>query len=121
MGYYTAYGISVDADHGFEHQEDEFHNELKSVAEKWNYGDEIDELFEYGVYAKLYDLSDWISELAPKYPHLLIQLSGDGEESDDMWEERWKGVDHEIQKAVIPPFTNSNLLTEAERINRNIQ
>lgn len=116
MGYYTSYGIAIEADPGFEEQEEKFQKEL---FERSGEDSDIKELFTYGVYAKLYDLESWIDELAPKYPHLLIMLSGDGEESDDLWESRWKGNVFERMNAAIPPFTKAELLSETERKNKN--
>ena len=113
MGYYTAYGIHIVPDKGYEKEVDEFEKELLEYSDK---DCEVEELVKTGgCYGKLYDINNWISELAPKYPHILICLGGDGEESDDLWEARWKGNDTETKNAVIPPFTNPNLLTEYEK------
>ena len=76
----------------------------------------VDELISSGsCYAKLYDISGWITEVAKKHPEVLVVLTGDGESSDDLWEERWKGEEHEHQNFTIPPFKNKNLLTEEEK------
>ena len=115
MGYYTSYSIDFECEPGFEQEEEDFKEALISEAEKYNYGPEVKELYEFGVYTKMYDIDVWISELAPNYPHLLIILSGDGEESNDLWEVRWKGKDREIQECIIPPFTNCNLFTKREK------
>ena len=117
MGYYTSYDIAFEGD--FE-QKKEFEEDLLKISA---YSDgrldsSVVELLETNcVYAKLYDLEAWIAQLAPKYPNLLIILTGDGEESGDIWEKRWKGGESEYQEAVIPPFTNSNLFTEKEKSN----
>ena len=117
MGYYTSYNIRLEADEGFEEEEVLFTKALTDKGAEYNCKDEVENLFQYGVYAKLYDLTGWISDLAPSYPHLLIVLEGCGEEQDDVWEERWKGSDNELQKATIPPFKNQNLKTKVESIN----
>lgn len=66
--------------------------------------------------AKLYDIEDWIDEVAPKHPDVLVILDGDGENSDDLWQTRWKGNNSERQEAKIPPFENENLRTDSEKI-----
>ena len=80
---------------------------------------EVKELIGFGrVYGKCYDLESNIDELAPKFPHLLIILSGTGEDGED-WEARWRGNDKEVQYSIIPPFNNKNLWTEYEKKNNN--
>lgn len=121
MGYYTSYGLCVC---GNEDRVHEFENELLEVTRYADGQDdcEVKELVSTGgVYAKLYDIEDTISDLAPKYPDLLIILSGDGEESDDLWEARWKGSEYEKQAAEIPPFKNHNLWTDYEKTQENIK
>ena len=108
MGYYTSYSLQC---YGPEDKIKAFEDDLLKRSE---YNGEVDgdleQLVNDGyVNAKLYDLVGWIAEIAPKHPDVLVCLSGDGEESDDMWEERWKGDEEEFQKAIIPPFENNNL------------
>ena len=108
MGYYTAYNLSILADDGFTSDADGFYNDLRSARG----GDdgELEELIRYGAACvKLYDIEEDISQIAPKYPHLLIILEGDGDEKDDRWEYRWKGTNHEYHEMEMPPFTNPNL------------
>lgn len=115
MGYYTAYSLCM---YGDDDIVDRAEKELLKVSadKAGNIDGDVRELISAGgTYAKLYDISEWISVVAPKFPEVLIILTGDGEDSDDMWEERWKGNEHEFQKAIIPPFTNKNLLTEYEK------
>ena len=115
MGYYTAYGLQIVPDKGHEDEVKKFEKDLIEYSED---DCEIEELVKTGgCYGKLYDIEDWIGEVAKNYPHLLVCLGGDGEDSDDLWETRWKGVETETQKAVIPPFTNPNLLTDYEKTN----
>lgn len=115
MGYYTAYGLHITPDKGHEDEVKKFEKELIKYSEN---DPEVKELVKTGgCYGKLYDIEDWIGEVAKKYPNLLVILGGDGEDSDDLWETRWKGGEVEMQKAVIPPFTNPNLLTEYEKKN----
>lgn len=108
MGYYTSYSLQC---YGPEDKIEAFEQELlESTKSDGEYDHEVNELIKWGcVYAKLYDIEKWIDGLAPKHPDILICLSGDGEESDDLWETRWKGTESECQKAIIPPFENNNL------------
>lgn len=114
MGYYTSYSLEI------RHREQD--SELvksfeKELLERSDDDCEVKELINTGgVWAKLYDLEEWISELAPKYPELLIILYGDGESSDDLWEHRWKGGEQEVKEAVIPPFENPNLQIKPDYI-----
>lgn len=120
MGYYTAYSIDIEHDEGAVNQIDEFYKELLEVSKDsdGNFDVEYQELVREGVvYGKLYDIEDYIDELAPKYPGLLILLEGNGEDHDDRWEHRWKGTESEVQKAEIPPFKNVNLKTKYEKKN----
>ena len=117
MGYYTSYSISM---HGDEEDIMGFTQDLLEISRNsdgsYDY-DVRDLLTSGGVYAKLYEIDDWIGGVAAKYPNLLIILNGDGESSDDLWEERWKGTEHELQNAIIPPFKNQNLWTDDEKTN----
>ena len=119
MGYYTQYGISFC---GPDKLKEQFKKELLDISKDED-GDVDsclkDLLSSSFCEAKLYDLCDWINELAPKYPELLIILWGDGEEPEDHWEQRWKGGLRERQFAIIPPFQNKELWTEYEKEHEN--
>ena len=122
MGYYTSYGLDYKADSGFENEEEEFEKALIDITKyaDGNEDCEIKELLQTGgVWAKLYDIVSVIDDLAPKFPHLLICLSGDGEDSDDNWEQRWKGEEKEYQVMTMPPFQNKNLWTDYEKKHNN--
>ena len=118
MGYYTAYGLTVLGDPD---KVEAFERELLHFSEYQGIPDSsVKELIECGgTYAKLYDIESWIAEAATIHPDVLIILSGDGEESSDMWECRWKGEKCERHDAIIPPFTIPELLTEEEKQNNN--
>ena len=120
MGYNTSYSLSIQADYEHELDEERFYGALleRSKCSDGNFDNEFLELVEEGcAYGHLYDIEEYIDELAPKFPHLLIILSGDGDDNDDKWEARWKGKDKEIQRAIIPPFENPNLQTKYEKSN----
>ena len=110
MGYYTSYYMRTYPDKGYDKEDDDFRSELLEIGIREGCVSDIKELLETdGVYAKLYDLTDRITEIAHKYPHLLICLQGDGEDNMDVWEQRWKGNDFEYNEAMVPPFDNPKL------------
>ena len=117
MGYYTYFTLQVV---GNDRDENEFKKELSSTAvDEYNYPESsVEELVNYGsTEAKFYEIEEIISLIAEKYPNLLIILNGDGEESGDIWEARWKGDQYEKVEMSMPPFKNENLLMENEKKN----
>ena len=119
MGYYTYYQIAFvgDDDKVKAFKDDLLETSKDDDGEVDSY---LEDLLSYsGVEAKLYDLEEWIDTIAPRHPDVLVILNGDGEESDDLWETRWKGDKYEHQEAVISPFTTPELLTEREKQNNN--
>ena len=112
MGYYTAYGLNMFGDP--EKVKAAEHDLLEISKDKnGKYDGDVRELIDIGgCYAKLYDLPEWIAKIASNHPDVLIVLSGDGEESDDLWEERWKGDKEEFHKTESPPFTELKLPNE---------
>jgi len=116
MGYYTAYTISFKGD---EKRIEALKKEiLKTSGKLTGYSDAgVRELLENDcVFDKLYDLKAWIEEAAKEYPDVLVILTGDGDNTEDCWECRWKGEEtEEIQvQFVWPEYKNKNLLTEEE-------
>jgi len=117
MGYYTYFSIAFEGD---KDKVEAFKKDLleESKDDDGDVDSYVEELLNYsGVEAKLYDLEEWIENVAPRHPDVLVILNGDGEESDDLWQARWKGNKSERQFAVIPPFTTKELLTENEKQN----
>ena len=122
MGYYQSFSLCVECENEHPEDEQEFNDALLDLSkdENGNPDLEVKELIQYGgIFAKLYDLEDWIAQLAPKFPRLLIILSGRPEDGDPDWEHRWKGEEDELQYAEIPPFKNKNLWTNYENNNNN--
>ena len=70
--------------------------------------------------AKWYDFQTDFSDFAKRHPSILFIVTGDGEESDDLWEARFKGDISERQDFMIPPFKTLDLLTEDEIARRTI-
>lgn len=117
MGYYTDYLICFIGD---DDKVEAFKKDL--LKESMDDDGEIDDalmelLVDNQVYAKLYDLDKWISNVAPRHPDVMIRLMGDGEQSDDLWESRWKGKDFETQYAQMPPFTTPSLIVDLKNNN----
>lgn len=117
MGYYTAYSLQLE---GEPEEVEAFEKDLLEISKcNGEINCHVDELISSGnCYAKLYDISGWITVVAKKHPGVLVELFGDGESSDDLWEARWKGEEYECQYYMIPPFKNENLLTEKEKDNK---
>lgn len=111
MGYYTQFQVTWD-----KHENETID---RAIEKKFNKITGIDEeLFgcdydvldtgnEYTVTfnAKWYDWKKDMNELSRAYPDMIFRVSGDGEESEDLWKSIWKDGCYEIQYAVIPPFT----------------
>lgn len=122
MGYYQSFSLCVECEEGHSEDEQEFNDALLDLSadDDGNPDIQVKELIQYGcVFAKLYDIEDWISQLAPKFPRLLIILSGRTEDGDADWEHRWKGGEDELQYAEVPPFKNKSLWTKYENNNNN--
>lgn len=109
MGYYTDYTLNL---YGSEEDKKKFADDLR---DKYRYKDgtpdkEIENLLTFGsLYGKYYDLEDVISRITEKYPELLVVLTGDGEDSCDIWEMRCKGDLCESHSVEMPPFTAKGL------------
>lgn len=104
MAYYTTFTLSL---YGERKDKNGFTDAL--IDKSNNNLDVITLTGEGCVSAKLYNLDDWIDEIAPDYPELLIVLEGNGEEQDDIWETRWKGEETETHIICMPPFENEHL------------
>lgn len=119
MGYITCFDLTLI---GENEKVENFKKDLleKSKSDNGEINECVKELLECGyLSAKMYYLEEWIDAVAPRHPDVLVILNGDGEESDDLWEARWKGDKHERKEAVIPPFMIPELLTEKEKQNNN--
>lgn len=119
MSYYTYYTINFEGD---DEKCEAFKKELIEISkdDEGEPNESLITLLRYGgEEARLYDIEDWITSVAPHHPDVLVILSGDGEEPEDIWEERWKGNFAEYQRAIIPPFTNHALFTEYEKTHNN--
>ena len=111
MGYYTYYQVSWSKheDESIDEAIEKKFNEITGIDEEtlgwdydvWDAGDRYTLVF----HAKWYGWGDDICKLSETYPDITFEVSGDGEDSEDLWKSVWKKGCYEIQYAVIPPFT----------------
>ncbi len=105
MGYYTYFSLYMEG------PEDKI-KEVEEAVKGRN--DEIEILVKNGeINAKWYDFTVDFARFAERFPDVLFCVSGDGEEGDDVWEQRFKGKNTEYHEVIMPPFTA--LLTNNER------
>lgn len=108
MGYYTNFTISL-----IEGDEEQYEQMLKELAEKTDYSEIEDEFFN----AKWYDCEEDCIEISKKYPDILFQVDGDGEETPDFWSCRFKaGVPEHVECGIEKPEFKL-LATHKERDN----
>lgn len=110
MGYYTDYSLSCIGD------DEEIRAFCDDLVNEHPDEPELQQLVDGEVMnMKWYHLSDWIGKTAARHPDVLVILDGDGENSNDLWQERWKGDEHECHSMMMPPFTSPDLLTDDEK------
>lgn len=118
MGYYTYYELQVIGDEEKVEQVKNFKpNEDGEFSSAYCVSSILDDCAEH--YMKWYDWEHDMRLLAKMFPDVLFILSGDGEETDDVWEFRIKGDVSEQHGLCIPPFAKPELLTEKEKANNN--
>lgn len=111
MGYYTGYSLKM---YGPESaclaaQEDAAHSD----------NDCLEELFRTEFLdSKWYNFEAEFHEFARQHPDVLFIVDGDGEDSWDIWQERFKGDLCEYHEVIMPPFDTEELLTESEKLSR---
>lgn len=88
MGYITYFTLNK-----IEGKDEDFDALVKDIDEATG----IDFSDEQGQEARWYDYGEDMCRLTRKYPDLLVQLDGDGECSDDLWEARYRnGIEETI-------------------------
>jgi len=70
--------------------------------------------------AKWYDCEKDMTALSMKYPDLVVQLDGDGEDSDDLWSERFRNGECESVGVEMPDFIRITTETERRRLLKRI-
>lgn len=98
MGYYTTYHFNAI---NFKTMEDLDYEEMKSLCE------ELDKTYKLETYgdtdfsAKWYDHTEDMREFSKKYPDLLFELAGEGEDFGDIWKEYHHNGKYQILEAKI--------------------
>jgi hypothetical protein len=99
MGYTTKYDIVIsgagNANRAIKIAEDEFEFEYHDYQV---FEDGTITAFQEG---KWYDWEKEVTAISAKFPDLLIEIDGDGEESDDFWKARIKNGECEIVRGKI--------------------
>ena len=109
MGYYTAYSLTV---HGLENQTREFRDVLKAEIDRMDvFSEHYDEDTWYAPEEKWYEWEQDMCKLSKKFPSLMFELYGDGEEQDDMWRAYFRGglVQHAPAQIIYDDFSVDKL------------
>lgn len=80
MGYYTQYNLYV---HNYDGLNETERNDVNSAIEALNIFDGGDNW--WSAYEKWYDHDDDMLALSTRFPDVVFQLYGDGEDSEDRW------------------------------------
>lgn len=97
MGYYTRFNLEIQT---IDQPNDVCHNDIWLWIKNQN---EKSDMF-YGLNGdgvKWYDHEDAMRKLSTKYPEFLFSLSGEGEETGDIWRKYFKGGKMQRADAVI--------------------
>lgn len=109
MGYYTYYDLKPIQD-----PDDQFDDFMKELGKKSGYWED-----EKGPYdcIKWYNWETDCEKVSKHYPNLIVEITGDGEESTDFWYARVCNGFLEYHDAIIiyPPFQYENVLTDEEK------
>ena len=81
MGYYTTYSLTLE-----EGPREQFQKMLEEIDAMM--GDNEMSSFE-SINAKWYSYEKDIKQLSLKYPDIIFRVNGDGEDSDDLWQDFW--------------------------------
>lgn len=82
MGYYTQYNLYVQNYDGLNETE---LDDVNSAIEALNIFDGGDNRYGWSAYEKWYDHDDDMLALSTRFPDVVFQLYGDGEDSEDRW------------------------------------
>lgn len=95
MGYLSLFSFSL-----LSGPEEDYTSMLKDIDQL--IGGSGDESFE----AKWYNCERDMNEIAKKYPHIVVQMDVDGEDSDDLWRMFICNGKTEIYSVALPEFQN---------------
>lgn len=110
MGYNTTYSLKFDTSKS-KTKKREIFNEIqlrRAAGMDYLYGIELDG---YGEACKWYDHEEEMAEFSKIYPDVVFELSGEGEESGDIWKKYFKNGQKQICMAeiVYPPYDETKL------------
>ena len=100
MGYYTKFDLKINTKINQE-QELQITNFLsnKIIKKSVKISDHWDDYLEEEM--KWYDYETDMTELSILFPDIVFELSGEGEESDDIWKQYFKSGKTQICNAII--------------------
>lgn len=123
MGYYTCYTLAAEFDENAmaEARSNELIHEIElmGVFTKDNDIEDLIRGFEISSYTKWYDYEKDMKILSAKFPEVLFTLSGDGENSEDLWMKYYiagMGTENVIE-FVRHPFSEKLLVGELYTLN----
>lgn len=110
MGYYTDYNLSVSVDNP--HTAALIEEEIRKMG-VFDFVHCDREMSQSQI--KWYDWADDMALLSSKFPDVLFELHGDGEDANDLWDAYFLGGKMQECKAeiVFPPYDKSKLETVA--------
>ena len=97
MGYYTEYNLKIEGC-DFE-KATEVIEELRESSDGAEYA--LNEVGESAENCKWYDHQKDLKEFSKKYPDLVFELNGEGEESGDIWKKYFQNGKVQLCNAVI--------------------
>lgn len=97
MGYYTTFRLSVRNGEVTE----EMQTKLKEIKPEYFIDHDMEDLLEGGYEEKWYDWEEDLIKLSKAFPTEVFELSGDGEEREDMWRAYFKNGKVQIERAEI--------------------
>lgn len=110
MGYYTQYNLYVQNYDGMNETE---LDDVNSAIEALNIFDGGDNRYGWSAYEKWYDHNDDMLALSTRFPDVVFQLYGDGEDSEDRWMTYYKNGRCQVDALHITveedPFDESKL------------
>ena len=118
MGYDTWFNINTSAAPQDFREEEAVRKEISKAV----YGDEHHhrDIIENGFEAHWYDYDKDLIKISKKHPTVLIEVSGDGENSDDLWAARYRNGESEtVRFEGLPDFKEILTPQEEEKIFSN--
>lgn len=110
MSYYTQYNLYVQNYDGLNETE---LDDVNSAIEALNIFDDGDNRYGWSAYEKWYDHDDDMLALSTRFPDVVFQLYGDGEDSEDRWMTYYKNGRCQVDALHITveeePFDESKL------------